>query len=280
MRYLRHYNTIIERTDEKDDLYLPYLTYTEEDDKLTNDGNYINDFLYVLDAYSTGNSMYDYSLSVSQQSKFYYWSTIINDFDVTKSSGIIPLTFTKNGSVSYGISDTPPYVPYISISNGGTYRYGATKVLGYPTLGGNDLSMSYRECTIEVCYYTDLLGTGGIIFDTTKAENIAFGLLNSTTLIWASTSIDTWKTSSSFYGTHTISCNADRALMDGNIELTAGSANYWSPSSEWIGIGGRSQGTYPFTGKIYSIRIYPRKLSYDEMRHNQYVDKKRFALEF
>lgn len=82
-------------------------------------------------------------------------------------------------------------------------------------------------------------------------------------------------------GKHTISLNESYGLEDG-IRLT--SFYHYSniaPSNSGqttIGARRRSSTEHQFTGTIYAIRVYNRRLNPGEMLHNQILDDKRYSL--
>lgn len=75
---------------------------------------------------------------------------------------------------------------------------------------------------------------------------------------------------------HIFSANDDIQMINGR-EVPAHSVNTWSTTSGYISLGGRHNGSSLFTGDIYSIRVYNRKLSKSEMTQNQNVDNTRFS---
>ena len=78
-------------------------------------------------------------------------------------------------------------------------------------------------------------------------------------------------------GFKVLSISKDRAICNGE-SVSWGTADVWgSVSSTYSFIAKRQSGNF-FTGKIHSIRIYSRKLTADEMLHNQRIDNKRFNL--
>lgn len=132
--------------------------------------------------------------------------------------------------------------------------------------------------TVEVCYYT------------TKSTFFVFGEKNGNNypVYYNSAGRMTFMQANSTYKTHTaqyntVSLNLDRCIANGNNISKDGSTDWWTASSRvgTIRIGKGANGGASsnfFTGKIYSIRIYNRRLTEEEMRHNQSVDNKRFNL--
>ena len=75
-----------------------------------------------------------------------------------------------------------------------------------------------------------------------------------------------------------VSCHYDFLMLNGDIH-TYQRTDYWVQyfNDKFI-IGGRENVDYRNTSKIYSIRIYNRKLTEEEMLHNQRIDNVRFNL--
>jgi len=64
--------------------------------------------------------------------------------------------------------------------------------------------------------------------------------------------------------------------LNGAAVSPASAGNYWGGADTSAWLGKRSNGQYPFTGKIFAIRIYNRELSADDIAHNYGVDRYRF----
>lgn len=75
-----------------------------------------------------------------------------------------------------------------------------------------------------------------------------------------------------------LSCHADFLMLNGNIHTYTGTDHWGVGYNGKFIIGGRNNVSYRNTSKIYSIRIYNRKLTEEEMLHNQRIDNKRFNL--
>lgn len=73
-----------------------------------------------------------------------------------------------------------------------------------------------------------------------------------------------------------VSVRQNLAVVNGVSKTTTSHAAVGS--STYNSIGSRGNGNYPFSGKIYAVRIYDRFLSESEMLHNQSVDNIRFNL--
>lgn len=75
------------------------------------------------------------------------------------------------------------------------------------------------------------------------------------------------------------SANAERCIYNGE-EYTSKGSNTWSNVGSVATLGGRQSGShYYFNGKVHSIRVYNRRLTKEEMLHNQRIDNIRFNLE-
>lgn len=85
---------------------------------------------------------------------------------------------------------------------------------------------------------------------------------------------------SATYGWKTISVNADLVVRNGT-SVGFGVNDTWSANPDdytYLGIKKSNYSTYRFAGTMYSIRIYNRKLTEQEMIFNQSVDDSRFNL--
>ena len=80
----------------------------------------------------------------------------------------------------------------------------------------------------------------------------------------------------------TISVRADKnAIVDAFFNasaMTAYGADYNIDGSQGICIGGANATTRLYTGRVYCVRLYSRKLSTEELQANDAVDKIRFNL--
>lgn len=79
--------------------------------------------------------------------------------------------------------------------------------------------------------------------------------------------------------TFTCSVNATARLLNGMQVTGYGSRNSWSNSG--TNVGGRkypAHNTNGIVGTVHSVRVYNRRLTAEEMLHNQQIDIKRFNL--
>lgn len=150
---------------------------------------------------------------------------------------------------------------------------------GASRLGCNNFTApATNSSTIEVVF--DSQDTQGIIFvPTSGAKRIAAGFFSSG-FIW------TIYSSSKRYpaiSKGSVSINNDRCLYNGVVQTNNGTSYLGSTESSYNYIGCRYNSsnyhTY-FTGKIYSIRIYNRKLTEAEQLQNLNVDRGRFGIGF
>lgn len=65
--------------------------------------------------------------------------------------------------------------------------------------------------------------------------------------------------------------------VNGESKTTLGSREYWSGAGAQTLIGKRGNGAMPFSGKIYAIRVYSRRLTAEEIAHNAELDRQRFV---
>lgn len=236
MKYLKGYDTNSEQSTDIINLYLPYVTYTRDTGKIYADGGYISDGL----VFQLDGIQKGHNANA--------WTDLVGDH-----------VFTNNGCTAidkgWQISNTTS--TYNSLRN--------TDTLSFPQ----------TTYTIEVCFYSTK--ATGLVFAPMGANNISFGMVADKRIIWNNSSTAEWTISSgTFIGKNYFSVNSVRALYNVETQMTKGNNNNWITGT-YNGIGARSNNaTYSFNGIIYAIRIYNRQLSYDEMKHNQQVDTKRF----
>ena len=137
-------------------------------------------------------------------------------------------------------------------------------------------SPSTNSSTIEVVFESQ--DTEGVIFaPTSGSKKIAAGLFTSG-FIWT-----TYNSSNRYPNINrgSVSVNDDRCLFNGVAQTNNGTSYFVSAASTYNYIGCRyNSGSYRtyFTGKIYSIRIYDRKLTEEEQLQNRNVDLLRFGI--
>ena len=149
-------------------------------------------------------------------------------------------------------------------------------------------TVGYSIGTIEVAIQINS-NNDGIVY-MPKLDGLAFGKRYTTTdsqIIWsAGSSNNARKTMlyvTSVESHKLFSINEEFAMVDGaqaSLDIWS-DGNYWGGTDEilnYIGRRLRPEDPRYFSGSIYSIRIYNRKLSKSEMLHNQYVDNRRFNL--
>lgn len=143
--------------------------------------------------------------------------------------------------------------------------------------GNKNIIVPFTEGTIEVCL--DGNSGNGCIFMNPNNQALSFMIYNSGYTIKPSgTSNNQFKMGNYKYGKFTGSFISSLGLVNGN-KLTTMAKDNWQPNNTYPTIGGRNTRTrYYYTGKVYSIRLYNRQLTEDEMLHNQQVDNIRFNL--
>jgi len=134
------------------------------------------------------------------------------------------------------------------------------------------------HCTIEVCLDGN---DSGLVFKSGRAGGVALRMLAASVDSWIASSAssredfnrDTTLTATTF------SLTADQCMQGGHV-LEHGTARYLNNGYVTCNIGARRTSSTKtdsyWAGKIFSIRIYDRQLSYKEMLHNQAVDHRRF----
>lgn len=202
--------------------------------------------------------------------------------------------FPNHGATSvekgWHLDGTDDYLGYIdAIENAITQQYVA---------GSKDLAFNNRECTIEVCFYKDVInvsagaansGVSICDFGTVGAAGVTtmgfLGVYSSgkkyINKMYSGDANNVYE-DNYLYATnaHSISMNKTRAFDNANSISSLG-VTHWSTNT-----GGRFIGTtmpsdgpkFFFGGTIYAIRIYNRILTEAEMRQNQRVDNARFEL--
>lgn len=161
-------------------------------------------------------------------------------------------------------------------TGGVTFEENCIALDGTGRLGNNSfVTPLSNDGTIELVF--EKTSTSGMIFvPTGGSQKIAAGFFNS--------GFD-W----SIYGSKprypqinkgSVSVNNDRCLYDGIAQASNGNDYISSTTTTTSLIGCRYNGsyTYYFTGKIYCIRIYNRKLTEAEVLQNQEIDYKRFGI--
>lgn len=139
----------------------------------------------------------------------------------------------------------------------------------------NAVSTSYLSGTIEVCCDNSSSGTAIIYLG--LSDKMAFTINSSGYSFGMTSSNNQWnptEPASKF----TASANSTRFMLNGVSGGTLSNNNWTALTSTTIGGRGGNNNHYYVTAKIYSIRIYNRKLTYEEMLRNQKVDNARFNL--
>lgn len=173
------------------------------------------------------------------------------------------------------------YNSYSVVQNDHIYMNGngyikSNKIVEYPW----DIS------TIEVCFERELNNSPSVLFFSNRPDTICVVLNadNTTITPYNGRTNHPYFKDIQYPNKSTISVNQSPLIVTNGFQPSyALSTDYYSSLSlNNATIGGRAtDGGYsmkPFKGKIYSIRIYNRLLSSNEMIHNQRVDNQRFNL--
>lgn len=150
--------------------------------------------------------------------------------------------------------------------------------------------VNYRDGTIEVVI-SDYDPYAAIAFAPSVQRGLCFGFGTSGSVIYGISVVNDGDYMNHVMVTNPnrsgkiFSINYENAIVDGEIpEYTENVSYFGQDYPAYNHIGGRvytySSGTSPnyFDGKIHAIRVYNRKLSLAEMRHNQRIDNRRFNL--
>ena len=138
-----------------------------------------------------------------------------------------------------------------------------------------------QALTIEACYRNQTTAAGYVLFHTSpdKNYNPVLGYYNGYGMTFlASTNTYIMRSSTNSY---TISMNSNIGYLNGT-QMTRNTKpdDWYSQNTALTVVGCRKRGSYdyPFKGTIHSIRIYNRRLSAEEIQHNQQIDNERFNL--
>ena len=246
------------------DLHL-YNTLSEHTNYI-NSSNYTEPYVGVIDGL-TATVYYSKSIDVNphtvsnipyiQDGLIFYLDGIYKNSDTKWKDIINNIEFTSYDSVT---------------RNNNCYTF----TNGY--LQGSGTILNSTNITVEVCYYT------------TKSTFFIFGISNANNypIYYNAAGRITFMQKNSTYKSHTaqyntVSINLDRCIANGKSIAKDGGTDYWTASGATnvirIGKGtsGGANSNY-FTGNLYSIRVYNRKLTQEEMLKNQQADNKRFNL--
>lgn len=138
----------------------------------------------------------------------------------------------------------------------------------------------YNISTIEICFYSS--NQNGVVFYTNGDG--AIGYIHGGAGI--SFAMGTGASNNQYNltkpsGNSIVSITNDNIVINGQIVSASKVSNSWGITS-YVGIGAKyiSDTNMPYAraGKVFSIRIYNRKLTSEEMQHNQQIDNQRFNL--
>lgn len=134
--------------------------------------------------------------------------------------------------------------------------------------------------TLEICYsFSGSPQNIACLFTTapSNTDSWAFGFWNATLLVssnnrYCFSNLNKSNNTNTFAISSTFGCQNYLPFSRSNA------LDYWG-NTAYSYIGRRSGGNvYPFNGKIHSIRIYNRVLSWGEIAHNEGIDNSRFNL--
>ena len=208
----------------------------------------LNGLIFQLDCINNNDS---------QQS---YWTDLING-----------IKFTQTGCEEH--------------IKGGGYYFQSSSILDNIDSVSSIFNISTDNYTVEICYKPETSSNKYFIFGTGGQYSHNPMFINYEGNI-------TWGQSSHIYkdtyiinnSKNTVSLNADRCIQNGTEISPESNTDYWDRSDDKFFRMGRSLSTSsqiyenPFSGYIYSIRIYNRKLTKAEQLQNQQVDNSRFNL--
>lgn len=164
-----------------------------------------------------------------------------------------------------------------AISNADNFQFSGSQYLSCDTFDGIGMMVG----TIEiVANYDSSSHSNMILFFPKYADMLCFGCYNKKNILFSTTNMEIYQALSTNILKGTMSINDDRMLYNGNnINRQTNTGSYGGYDNTKSYIGKRNTSTpNSYYGKIYSIRIYNRKLSESEMLNNYNVDHNRFNL--
>jgi len=166
---------------------------------------------------------------------------------------------------------------YFTLTSHSTSESNAVLMDGSGALSAtNPVKTTMTAGTIEVC--CNVFSTGSCAIYYGPSNSLAFVIGGAGYTFGMASSSNQWNvTKASLF---TASANNDRFVFNGVATGTKASNSWTANGSNVYTIGGRASGTnrYYANARIYSIRIYSRKLTEAEMLNNQKVDNARFNL--
>lgn len=145
---------------------------------------------------------------------------------------------------------------------------------GYLTVS-NAVAVGYSAGTIEVC--CENFGTASTAIYYGTSGRISFIYSGAGYVFGVTSSNNQWSVEK--IAKITASANSDRLMLNGVVCGTLTSNSFGDASTTSIGGRGGTAGSRLYAdARIYSIRIYNRKLTEEEMLQNQKVDNVRFRL--
>lgn len=142
----------------------------------------------------------------------------------------------------------------------------------------NALSLAHNAGTIEVVAYRKVVNTNEYIYMQNAINSLIYGTKGVYAYI-------------SNYTNNKRAYLGDEKKIGKFVHSINDSVNYYNGSNlgfdgtgnaarggAAISVGGLPNGSYYFCGTIYSIRVYNRKLTAEEMLFNQHIDNVRFSL--
>lgn len=136
----------------------------------------------------------------------------------------------------------------------------------------------YNAGTIEAVFDKTVPDIFGVIFaSATTAQRLGMAIGSAGNLIWVSNGNHPSYAANLRSST---SVSADGCWVNGAQQMSDGTASFSHNANAYSSIGGRYYNSASgfFTGRIYSIRIYNRRLSVAEILQNLSVDRKRFGI--
>lgn len=167
-----------------------------------------------------------------------------------------------------------PYNEHVTILENGIYFDGTVGTVMDSGRAASGRTFVADNCTIEACFSTPS-NKSCLLFIVPSVNGVQFGFTSAN--VYFQKRERPYNSNSIIEGNKTVSLSPIIGVENNKV-LTEGEGTGWGGAGN-IAVGGRAGGgIYPFTGVIYSVRVYNRSLTQQEVFHNQQIDNQRFNL--
>lgn len=157
------------------------------------------------------------------------------------------------------------------------------KVLISSVTGSSDYIPVNSVATLEICYNNTSGKTNRCLFYAGNYNGaLCFHISNTTDIKWGAGSSQAPNLAHHTNQAKTTYSISRKRILENFVAQSFGTVNYITKGQTKIIVGGSGRNASNiydvFNGKIYSIRIYNRQLTEEEVLHNQAIDNTRFNL--